>query len=129
MFGASIIEKYHLSFIYDVRAYLQTLDLVDTLKGELFIPSHAEPYESIAELSRINREKVYEIIETILKIIENPLMFEEVLEKIFEHYGLTMDFNQYVLIGSTVRSYLSYLYDEGKAAAEVNGARLLWRKI
>lgn len=129
MFGANIIGKYHLSFIYDVRAYLETLDLVDTLAGKLFIPSHAEPQENIAELSAVNRKKVGEITETILNMIEQPMMFEEVLEKIFLHYDLTMDFNQYVLIGSTVRSYLSYLYDEGKATAEVNGARMLWRRV
>lgn len=129
MSGANIIEKYHLSFIYDVRAYLQTLDLVETLEGKLFIPAHAEPAERIAELSACNRKKVLEICATLLDILKTPLLFEEVLEKIFLHYALTMDFNQYVLIGSTVRSYLSYLYDEGKAVATVQGARMLWSRV
>ncbi len=129
MSGENIIEKYHLSFIYDVRAYLKTLDLADSLEGKLFIPAHAEPTERIADLSAANRKKIFEICETLLGIIETPLIFEEILEKVFLHFDLTMDFNQYVLIGSTVRSYLSYLYDEGKAMTEVCGARMLWSRI
>ena len=39
-----------------------------------------------------------------------------------------MDFNQYVLIGSTVRSYLSYLYDQGKVTADFVDNRMLWRR-
>lgn len=129
IFGANIIKKYHLSFIYDVREYLQTLDFIKTLNGELFIPAHAEPVKEIAELAELNKAKINEIIAYLLELIKTPMQFEEILEKVFVHYHLVMDFNQYVLIGSTLRSYLSYLHDEGRAAAEVCGARLLWRKI
>ena len=44
----------------------------------------------------------------------------------FNGYGLTMNFEQYVLVGSTVRSYLSWLKDTGKLAAEFQDNMLLW---
>ena len=39
-----------------------------------------------------------------------------------------MDFNQYVLVGSTIRSYLSYLNDRGDLFAEFSECKLLWRR-
>ena len=43
--------------------------------------------------------------------------------------GLVMDYNQYVLVGSTVRSYLSWLHDRGEAAAEIADNRLVWCSV
>ena len=37
-----------------------------------------------------------------------------------------MNSNQYVLIGSTVKSYLSYLYEEGKIQYEFLDNRMIW---
>ena len=33
----TILNKYHISFIYDVKKYLETLDYISTLQGKLFI--------------------------------------------------------------------------------------------
>ena len=65
----------------------------------------------------------------ICEICENNLTFESILKCIFDEYNLTMNPNQYVLIGSTVRSYLSYLYDEGKVEYEFKNNQMLWKKI
>ncbi len=46
-----------------------------------------------------------EIAGVILELCREPKMFEEILQGVFARYQLTMDFNQYVLVGSTVRSY------------------------
>ena len=40
-----------------------------------------------------------------------------------------MNPNQYVLIGSTVRSYLSYLYDEGKLVFEFKENKMYWKQV
>ena len=40
-----------------------------------------------------------------------------------------MTYEQYVLVGSTVRSYLSYLKDSGKIEGYIENNSLLWRKI
>ena len=127
--GADIVEKYHVNFLYDVAAYLETLDRVSALEGRLFIPAHAEPAEDIRPLAELNRRKVLEIAELIRSLCREPRIFEDVLRDVFTHYQLTMDFNQYVLVGSTVRSYLAYLLDRGELAAEFAGNRLLWRAV
>jgi hypothetical protein len=37
-----------------------------------------------------------------------------------------MDYNQYVLIGSTIRSYLSYLYNNNEVDIIFDNNKLLW---
>ena len=127
--GANIVEKYHVNFIYDVAAYLETLDKVSRLEGRLFIPAHAEATEDIRPLAEKNRQKVLEIIDVVRGLCREPKMFEEILQGLFAHYQLTMDFSQYVLVGSTLRSYLAYLLDNGGAEAEFMDNRLLWRAV
>ena len=127
--GPNIVEKYHVNFIYDVAAYLDTLDKVCRLDGSLFIPAHADPVEDIRPLAELNRAKVLEICSLLLDLCRTPQCFEDILQQMFQHYQLTMDFDQYVLVGSTIRSYLSYLLDRGAVSAEFSDCRLLWRAL
>ena len=125
----TVIEKYHVQFLYDVAGYLDTLDKVSRLEGRLFIPAHAEATEDIRPLAEKNRQKVLEILDVVRSLCREPKMFEDILQGLFAHYQLTMDFSQYVLVGSTLRSYLAYLLDNGGAEAEFMDNRLLWRAV
>ena len=40
-----------------------------------------------------------------------------------------MNTNQYVLIGSTIKSYLSYLYDENKISYEFKDNKMVWKQV
>lgn len=122
------LEKYRVSFIYDVAAYLDTLDRVAAMEAALFVPAHAAATEDIAPLAQYNRDQVYAVAEDLLDLLAEPLAFEEVLRRLFRRYHLTMDFQQYVLVGSTVKSYLAWLLDGGRVTAAFDDCRLLWRK-
>ena len=123
------LDKYAVSFIYDVEAYLKTLDMVEDMEAAMFVPAHAEASADIKELVRYNRAKVHEAAERILSICEKPIFFERIWQEVFKGYGLTMNFEQYVLVGSTVRSYLSWLKDTGKMTAGFQDNMLLWQKV
>lgn len=123
------LEKYAVSFIYDVEAYLKTLDKVEAMKAVMFVPAHAEAVTDVSELVRYNRNKVHEIAEYLLMICKEPMNFERILQKVFDHYGLTMNFEQYALVGSTIRSYLSWLKDQGKVSVEFTNNLLLWQTV
>ena len=125
--GENILEKYHISFFYDIAAQLETLNMIEKLEGRLFIPAHAEPTEDIKPLAVANRKKMQEILDALLEICKEPLHFELILKQVFERFALTMDYSQYVLIGSTIRSYLSYLVDQEKVECYVEDALLLWK--
>ncbi|MBQ9180294.1 MAG: MBL fold metallo-hydrolase, partial [Firmicutes bacterium] len=123
----NILDKYHVGFIYDVKAYLETLDKIEDWTGTKFVPAHAPACDDMKELCRINREKVLEIIEVIKEKCKEPVITEELIKQMFDHYNLAMDFNQYVLVGSTLRSYLSYMADEGMLTYEFADNYLKWK--
>ena len=128
IFSEETIRKYHLFFLYDVKEFLNSLEFLSSLEGKLFIPSHTEASENILELIEINKAKVMEISNKICEICEEEKIFEEILKIIFDEYKLTLSSNQYVLIGSTIRSYLSYLYEEEKLTFEFKDNRMYWKQ-
>ena len=122
------LEKYQVSFVYDVAAYLETLETVKGLSARMFVPAHAPAAEDVSELAQLNIDKVHEIAEKILGLCAEPASFESVLRRLFADYGLRMTFEQHVLVGSTVRSYLSWLRDAGRLEIEFRDNVLLWRR-
>ena len=122
------LDKYQIGFIYDVAAYLNTLEMVKSLRTNMFIPAHAAASEDIVDLAQYNIDKVLEIADKITGICREPLCFEAILQKLFANYGLTMNFEQYVLVGSTVRSYLAWLKDNGRLNAVFENNMLLWQR-
>lgn len=125
--GEETLKKYQVGFIYDVQAYLDTLEAVSRMEARFFVPAHAEVTEDIAPLARLNIQKVRETAELITGFCAEPLGFEEILRRLFEVCGLTMSFEQYALVGSTLRSYLSWLSDSGAMEHMIEDSRLLWR--
>ena len=123
------LEKYRIGYIYDVAAYLATLETVEKMEARVFVPAHAEVTEDIAPLARYNMETVQEIGACITELCAQPQSFEELLKALFDLYGMTMTFEQYALVGGTVRSYLTWLKETGRVAAEFADNRMLWRRV
>ena len=123
------LDKYQIGFLYDVAAYLDTLEKVKTMQAAAFVPAHAQVTEDIAPLAQYNIDKVHEIADHMVELCAEPVMFEELLKKLFDDYGLTLTFEQYVLVGSTVKSYLAWLKDTGRLTALFEDNRLLWRRV
>ncbi|HJJ33500.1 MAG TPA: MBL fold metallo-hydrolase [Methanocorpusculum sp.] len=123
------LDKYTVSVIYDVKGALATLDLLEASDAKLFVPSHAAPTEDIRDLSSYNREKIFAVKAFLLEICSGGLTFEEVLQRVFTGFGLIMTFEQYALVGSTIRSYLSWLKEEKLLSASFEDNRLLWRTV
>lgn len=125
----STLEKYQISFIYDVAEYLNTLVKVETMEAAMFVPAHSDVTNNIKSVVQLNRQKVFDISNDIQSILKTSMCFEELLKRLFDEYGLTMNFEQYVLVGSTVRSYLSWLKDNGKIRAAFTDNLLMWSSL
>ena len=123
------LDKYGLTFIYDVGAYISTLEMVRDMEARIFIPSHAAACEDISELACYNIAKVEEAAERICAACAEPLSSDEVIRRMFISYGLKMSMEQYVLVGSTVRSYLSWLRDAGRVEMLIEDSMVLWRRM
>lgn len=120
------LDKYRIGFLYDVAAYLDTLERVKGMTAKTFVPAHAAACGDISALAQCNIDKVNEVAEDILSLCAVPKSFEEILQTLFVRYGLTMNFEQYALVGSTVRSYLTWLKEAGRLQTEFVENRLLF---
>jgi len=128
LFSEEILRKYHLVYIYDIEAFYGTIERLLGFQGALFIPSHSKPAEDIRGLAEKNKRKVDEIALLIEEFCSSALPWEEVLRRVCGHYGITLDYNQYVLLGSTVRSYLAFLGKKGTVKPILKDNTLLWHR-
>lgn len=129
LFGEETLNKYHVTFVYDVAGYLETLDRISSMDADWFVPAHGPICRDLRPLAALNRKKVEQITADLLEICREPSGFDRILARIFDRYRLAMDLNQHVLVGSTIRSYLSYLIDTGRMAVTFENNILCWRTL
>ncbi len=120
------IEKYGISFIYDVKAYKETLNKLKGLSSSLFVPSHADVSENISELIDYNMVSIDTVCSVILELTAAPISFEALLKAVFNKFGLSMTHEQHVLISSALKSYLTYLKNDGRVNCFIENNMLLW---
>ena len=129
LFSEETITKYHLFFIFDVAGYLETLTMLESMTAKLFVPSHTEPTDNIAHLIEVNRNKINEICGEIVGACHDGPGFDELLFRICSRYSIDLNATQYVLVSSSLRSYLAYLAgDKGgrRVVPRFDDRRLLW---
>lgn len=66
----------------------------------MFVPAHVDASADVKGLVRYNRDKVHEVADRILSVCGKPMYFERILQEVFKGYELTMNFEQYVLVGA-----------------------------
>ena len=124
-----VLDKYHLTFLEDVDKYLESLDTLQHLKGKLFIPSHASAVEDIVPLAVKNIDKVHEVAELIYNMCIQPKTLGKLQKDIFDHYDRVITVPQYVLTGSIIKSYLSYLRKKGRMDFVIEDNYVLWKSV
>ena len=121
------LVKYGIGYMWDPDAALKTLEYIRSLDAARFVPSHAPAATDIGELAQLNIRAITEVKERILEACSEPVTFEALLKKVFDIYGMQMTAQQYALIGSTVRSYLSSMYGEKRLSFFFEDNRMLWQ--
>lgn len=97
--GKETLDKYQIGFLYDVAAYLDTLERVKEMQAALFVPAHAAETKEIAPLAQYNIDKVLEIAENIVGICREPICFEKILQRLFRDYGQQYKETRLKLVG------------------------------
>lgn len=129
VFSSEVVEKYHVNYVWDLRSALAALDRLTETQAAWYLPAHAEPTEDITALRNRNRAKMGEILSLITETCAEGVCFEELLKAVFDHFELTLNLSQYVLVGSSLRSYLAYLLDEKQIETVISENKLLWHSL
>lgn len=125
----TIIKKYGITYLLDIKKHLESLDFVENMEAKTFVMSHVETVDDVKPLIKLNRDKIHEICDKILELCKTEKTFEQLLSELFSYYELIMSVKQHSLVGSTVRSYLSYLKNEGKIDVVIKDNFIYWKTV
>lgn len=141
LFGDRVIEKHPVFFVYQVADFLESLERIrqwaaaqasvpisPATPPPLVVPSHGEPTEDVGALVDLNRRTVERIAETLVELCERERSSEDLLSLFCERFSITLDWAQYALVLSTIRSYLVYLREQERLTAYFDHQRLLWKR-
>ena len=96
--------------------------------SDYYFPSHGEVYTEISALYELNMLSVIQNEETILNCLkEGQKTFEDILKYIADNNEMSMRLSQFMLVGSTIRSYITYLYNEGKITWHFKNNKMYWK--
>lgn len=126
IFGRSMLKRYWIPFVVDVGAFKESIERIGKIQADFFVPSHGEAYdeaETLAELNLISTLSNENLIEELLR---EPKTHEELLKAFCDKSGIKMKISQFMLIGSSLRSYLTYLYTEGRVKWSIQDNKMLW---
>lgn len=120
------LEKYGVTYIWDPDEALKTLEKLKTLQAEKFIPAHAPVCDDIQQIIDANIKSIENVTTCIIEACRKPCSFDELLKSVFDGFGLEMNVQQYVLVGSTVRNYLSYLKTKNMVTYAFDKNTMFW---
>lgn len=131
LFGTEILKKYWIPFLYDVDQFRNSLLKIENTEADFYIPSHGDIYskDNIHEISEMNKLTTLETEQLVLKILKTPHTAEEVLKEVADYASIPLAMGQYILIGCTLRSYISCLYNKGKITYFIKDNRMLWQTV
>ena len=125
--GTDTLEKHKFTFLTDLGAYLDTLKRVSSMEASVFVPAHAPACEDIRPLAEYNERHVLRLADMIRGMCAEPIGVEELLKKLFDRLDLRLNFFDYAISGSTLRSFLTWLKGRGEVGAFFEDNRLLWQ--
>lgn len=124
-----VLAKYHVFYLYDVAAFLATMESLSSMGAEWIVPSHAPPTRDIEPLVRANKDKVLEIASFLVDACAGPATPEKLLADLAGRYAIELTHTQYVLLGSTLRSYLAWLVQEKSLSSRIEGGYLVFERV
>ncbi|MCK9170044.1 MAG: MBL fold metallo-hydrolase [Treponema sp.] len=127
IFGRKVISKFSIPFMYNVGEFMKSLDTLCRTEADWYVPSHGDAVTRIQETAEMNKLAVLETIECVVSILtKKTLSAEELLTEVANENEIPLKLPQYVLIGSTLRSYLSYLYETGRITYVIENNKMIW---
>lgn len=129
IFGRKNIGKYWIPFLYDVKEFKNSLDTISSLNADFCIPGHGEPTSQIEETVELNKIAIISNEQCILEALKyKEQTQEDILKYVADKNEINLHIAQYMLIGCTIKTYLTFLYNEGKISYHIKENKMYWFK-
>lgn len=130
LFSEDVLKRHKIPFYADIDRTRETLRFLRESRYKFYVPSHAEPRESLTELVDANLETIDGVEKYLLGGFHERRTTEQVLKDICDHYQISMrGAQQYYLMNTVAMAYLSSLHNRGKLKVEVKDNSLFWEKV
>ncbi len=127
--GRNVIRKYWIQYLYDETETKKSIHKIAAIHSDSYIPGHGQIVDNIEGISELNLIAIMETEDLIVDELSTPKTTEELLKSLTDRNTIKLGLSNYVLIGSTLRSYLTGLYEEGRITFEITENRMLWSKV
>ncbi len=125
-----ILQKYAIQYTFDINNYLDTINFLLSTHYNYYVPAHGDIEENPKSTLEKNMQNILNIEDQILEILNSPKTFNELLSELCNIYHIKMNFLQYHLIGSTLKSFLTKLEKALLIRLEYeNGFMIIYKNI
>ncbi|MCD3216290.1 MBL fold metallo-hydrolase [Clostridium botulinum C] len=131
IFGYETLEKYPIPFLFNIEESINTLNTIKALDADFFIISHEKKVldaNEIKDLADKNLERIENIKNTILELLDQPCTKEDILENIIVLNDMSTNFKQYHLDYSSISAFISYLFDNNLIDYSLEDGKLYFFK-
>lgn len=124
--GRDAIKRYWIQYLFNEEESKKSLLALSKIQADFYVPGHGQGVEEIEGLVELNLIALLETENMILDELKTPKTAEQILQNVSTRNGISLKLSQYVLIGCTLRSYLSSLSDSGKIKYEIKDNMMYW---
>jgi len=129
VFSKDVLNRHKIPYCADMDKQRETLNLLRDSNYKFYVPSHAEPTNSIADVVNANLETANSIERYILEALSNRKTTEQVLKAVCDRYSLEVKTaQQYYLINTGIMAHLSSLHKRGVLKLDIRENALCWQK-
>ena len=126
--GRNAIKKHWIQYLLDETKTKESLQKIQKVEADFYIPGHGDIVDNIEGIAELNLLAILETEDMIVDELKSPKTAEELLKSVADRSGITLKTSQFCLIGSTLRSYLTGLYESGRIEYAIEENRMLWKK-
>lgn len=122
--GASVLEKHGVPFNMDVGGALTAYSTLFKEERKLFVPSHGDVLDDVAEVVGKNRKRVLEVTAFVEEFIRSPKPMEDIIAAVCDRFQVQVrDLGMFYLMNLAVTAHVSYLMGQKRARAAYKGNR------
>lgn len=126
--GRNVISRYWIQYLFDEKLTKESLIRLSKIKADSYVPGHGLSVSEIEGLSELNILALIETENMILEELREPKNFDMILKAVADRNGIELKLSQYVLIGCTLKSYLSAMCGDGRIKYEIKDNTMFWSK-
>ena len=128
-FGIPLLKKFWIPFMYEPEEFRNSVEKIEEIAADYYIPSHGDVclpqnLSAVAELNIIVTLEFERLIKKLL--LKKTMNQEELLKAVCDFSEIKLGEGNYILIGTTLRSYLSSMERRNLVAHKIVDNRLLW---